>query len=227
MPRLLDRAAWAARQRFHERRADLFMELMDPRPGMRILDLGSGWGDPFLARIARRVPVEVTLADLTEGPREDAERLGFRAVILEEGEPLPFAEGEFDIVVSNSVIEHVTLPKEECLTLRLSQAAWRRRALASQRAFAAEIQRVGHRYFVQTPHKHFPLDLHMWLPGTNWLPHPLLQRLVPIADRWWIKESGVPDWNLLGAEDMRELFPGARIRVERLLGLPKSVIAYR
>lgn len=227
MPGLIERAAAAARHRFHESRADLFMRLMEPRPGMRLLDLGSGWGDPLSARIARRVPLRVTLADLTEGPLRDAERLGFSAVRLEHGEPLPFGDGEFDVVLSNSVIEHVTLGKEDCLALRLPEAEWRRRAMDAQRAFASEIRRVGRRYFVQTPHRHFPFDLHMWLPGTNWLPHHVLQRLVPVVDRVWVKRTGVPDWHLLGEKELRRLFPGAAIHVERLLGLPKSLVAYR
>jgi hypothetical protein len=222
----VQRAAWAARQRFHERRADLFMALMRPRRGMRILDLGSGWGDPFMARIARRVPVRVTLADVTEGPREDAERLGFDAVILREGEPLPFADGEFDIVLSNSVIEHVTMRRADDDALRPAERAWRWRSLRAQRRFAAEIQRVGRGYFVQTPHRHFPLDLHMWLPFTNWLPHTTLKSLVPVVDRFWFKQTGYPDWHLLGPRELRRLLPGCRIRVERFAGLPKSVVAY-
>lgn len=222
----LSRAAWAARNRFHEKRADLFMSLMQPQAGMRILDLGSGWGDPFVARIARRVSLAVTLADISDGPREDALRHGFDAVVLPEGEPLPFSTHEFDIVLSNSVIEHVTLSQEECRSLRLSEAEWRHRAMKAQRAFAREIQRVGKRYFVQTPHKHFPFDLHLWLPGTNWLPHDVVRAMVPWIDRLWIKRAGVADWHLLGVREMRELFPDAKITVERFLGIPKSVIAY-
>lgn len=219
--------ASALRGHFHESRVDLFMKLMEPQPGMRILDLGSGWGDPFVARITRRVPLRVTLADVTDGPREDAKRLGFNAVLLEEGVPLPFGEGEFDIVLCNSVIEHVTLSRDDCLHLRLPEVEWVARAMSAQRAFASEIRRVGRHYFVQTPHKHFPFDLHMWLPGTNWLPHRALQRLVPLADRYWIKQSGAPDWHLLGASEMGEMFPDARIWIERIAGLPKSVVAYR
>ena len=35
------------------------------------------------------------------------------------------------------------------------------------------------------------------------------------------------DWNLLRTQDMRILFPDARVHVEKLAGLPKSIIAYR
>ncbi|HEX6066362.1 MAG TPA: hypothetical protein VFZ04_19150, partial [Longimicrobiales bacterium] len=82
-------------------------------------------------------------------------------------------------------------------------------------------------YFVQTPHRDFPVDLHLWLPFTNWLPHQQLVRLRPLLDRYWIKGCDAIDWNLLRTQDMRILFPDARLHVEKLAGLPKSIIAYR
>ena len=39
--------------------------------------------------------------------------------------------------------------------------------------------------------------------------------------------SGGVDWNLLAERDMRQLFPDATLHVEKALGLPKSLIAYR
>lgn len=223
---MIHRLAAVARNRFHERRADLFIRLIRPTPGMRVLDLGSGSGDPFVARIARRVPLDVTLADISEGPLEDAARLGYHGVQVKEGEPLPFSPGEFDVVVSNSVIEHVTLLKEECSSPAITDQDWVRRSLASQRAFAAEVRRVGRGYFVQTPHRDFPLDLHLWLPFTNWLSHSGVRGLIKYTDRYWVK-TAIPDWNLLGTSDMQALFPDGRVHVESLGPLPKSLIAYR
>jgi hypothetical protein len=86
---------------------------------------------------------------------------------------------------------------------------------------------VGRGYFVQTPHRSFPIDAHTWLPLTNFLPHESVRRLVRSADRWWVKKCGVADWNLLGPSDMRALFPDSRIEIERLAGLPKAVIAWK
>lgn len=215
------------RHRFHERRADLFMELMEPDPGIRLLDLGSGRGDPFSARLARRAELDVTLADPGEGPLEDAPRHGFHGVRITPGASLPFEDGAFGAVVANSVIEHATGPPEPPGEPPLAEPEWRRRALEHQRFFAREVRRVGRGYFVQTPHPGFPLDLHMWLPFTHRLPHPALVRLASVTDRLWIKRTGRVDWSLLGPDDLRGLFPGARIRVERTLGLPKSVLAWR
>ncbi|HYN82703.1 MAG TPA: class I SAM-dependent methyltransferase [Gemmatimonadaceae bacterium] len=62
-----------------------------------------------------------------------------------------FATGSFDVVFSSSVIEHVG-------------------DYATQRRMADEIQRVGKRYFVQTPNKRFPLEPHFLFPWFQYLP---------------------------------------------------------
>lgn len=214
-----------SRERFQEQRADLFMDLMRPDPGMRILDLGGNRGQ-FAERLRRRADLDITVADILDFSTECATR-GFGFLQLEDGAPVPVEDGAFDIVFSNSVIEHATLPKEHCATLRLPEREWERTAFQAQKAFAQEVRRVGNGYFLQTPHRDFPLDLHLWLPFTNWLPHSTLQRLVPITDRFWIKWCGVPDWHLLGPAQMQECFPQASIWVERFAAMPKSIIAYQ
>lgn len=223
---MISRLAASFRERSHEARADLFVRLLAPAPGARLLDLGGGDGE-LSARIARRTDVRVVVADIDERRTLARERHGFDVVALEEDAPLPFDDGSFDVVLCNSVLEHVTLPKHECLHARLTEGEWRARALARQRAFADEIRRVGRAYFVQTPHRAFPIDSHVWLPLTNFLPHEGARRLVRVTDRYWVKKCGVADWHLLDTSDMHTLFPDASIHVERVLGLPKSVIAWR
>ena len=112
------------------------------------------------------------------------------------------------------------------LTAGFSQKDWVDTSLRRQKEFASEICRVGKSYFVQTPHKSFPLETHTWLPFVNLLTHNQTVSLVRFTDKFWIKHCGYVDWNLLGAEEMRNLFPDAEIHVERFLGLPKSIIAY-
>jgi SAM-dependent methyltransferase len=150
-----------------------------------------------------------------------------RFVHLEETPRLPFEDGQFDIVLANSVIEHVTVPKADCARMNWPEPEWRRRAHEGQRQFALEIAWVGRGYFVQTPHKSFPLDQHLWLPFSNWLPHRPLLKLVAFTNQIWIKRASLVDWQLLGPDDLRGFFPDAEIHIERALGLPKSVIAFR
>jgi hypothetical protein len=221
---LLKKIAMTLRERSHDARMRLLLSAIEPAAGDKVLDLGSGWWSPFSLRLKRAVDVSLTLTDIsapTELPAQDV-----RVVVLREDEPLPFENGEFELVICNSVIEHATLKKEDCRSRVLSSDDWKSLAFKQQKRFADEIRRVGRSYFVQTPHRNFPLDMHMWLPFTNWVPHEQLRRALPIVNRYWIKSNEVVDWNLLGPAEMQQLFPEATIHVERLFGLPKSVVAY-
>jgi len=221
----LFRSIESKRERFQSARADAFVRLLQPSRRWSVLDLGGNRGQ-FGKRVRAVTPIDLTVADILDFSAEcKAEGIDF--VQLAEGERLPFPDGAFDIVISNSVIEHVTLPKEECLRTDLSEADWKARSAAAQEWFAKEISRIGCGYFVQTPHKHFPIDLHLWMPLTNWMPHRALNHLINYTDKFWIKQAGLADWNLLGTGDMRRLFPDGRIHVETVFGLPKSIIAYK
>ena len=137
-----------------------------------------------------------------------------------DGRRLPFRDHAFDIVFSNSVIEHV--------------GVWE-----SQRQFAAEIARVGRAHWVETPNRRFPVEQHLLTPLLHFLP-PAWQRRVarkftvwalieqPSPDRWeFYIEHYLRDIRLLDAGDLRRLFPGAEIVRERLCGWTKSLIAVR
>ncbi len=208
------------RDQFHEARADLFVRLLRPHRGQRLLDLGGGDGS-LAERIVDRVELDVTVADVAE-TLVSAKRRGFNVKEVEAGEPLPFANGAFDIVLCNSVLEHATSWHGSSVG-----GGWSVRASVAQSAFAAEIRRVAHSYFVQTPHADFPIDAHLWLPFTNWVPRAALVPLVSLTDKWWIKKCGVADWKLLRRRSLQALFPEGSVYVERLMGLPKSLVVYR
>jgi SAM-dependent methyltransferase len=224
---LASRLTPSLRRRFQSARADLFLTLIQPADEARVLDLGGGSG--FLSGLiaGQRPDLKITVADVEPTRFVAQERYGFAEAALEPDRPLPFDDGSFDVVLCNSVIEHVTLPKERCIAEFIPEARWRAAALARQREFAAEIRRVGRSWFVQTPHRAFPLDVHVWLPFTGWLSHDAARRLIRVTDRYWVKKCGVADWHLLGRRDMAGLFPGGSVTVERFLGLPKSLIAWR
>ena len=201
------------------------MALMKPHDRVSILDVGGGWGD-FLARVKDAgVQAKYVVAEIRKDYAPVIQKHGFEFVQLEEGKPLPFSDREFDIVISNSVIEHVTMPKETCMS-KIPQKQWLSKSIQSQRHFANEIRRIGKAYFVQTPHKSFPIETHTWLPFVNWLNHNHTVSLVRFTDKYWVNYCGYVDWNLLSHTEMKVLFPEAEIYIERFLGLPKSVIAY-
>ena len=109
-------------------------------------------------------------------------------------------EGEFDLVYSSSVIEHV--PRERRAT------------------FAAEVARVGRGLYVQTPAYSFPVEPHSLLPFAHWLPHALRRPY------WRLGVAG--DWEaieLLRRGEMEALFSPPR--AERLGPLVKSWVSVR
>jgi len=211
------------RRRARAKRAAIFLHHLNPSEHDRILDLGSGDGSHMASIIPYRE--NVWIADISvEALERGRKRFGFNTVVLKENGPLPFADGFFDIVFCSSVIEHVTVAKDE-LAATSSTATFRGAARQRQRAFAAEIVRVGKRYFVQTPNRYFLLESHTWLPiFVVFLPRRFLVRLIAFLNRWWVKKTSA-DWHLLTAKELQALFPDAKLLRERSFGLTKSLMA--
>jgi SAM-dependent methyltransferase len=190
-----------------------FCQAMGVTADTRILDVG---GSPETWAMLPVRP-KVTLLNI---PMSITDRSSDMEWVAGDGCQLPFADKTFDIVFSNSVIEHVGDAER-------------------QRAFARETARVGKRYFVQTPDRGFPVEQHLFMPLLHWLPRSWQQAIVPRFTVWEHLARPTPDQRafylchylediqLLGAGEMRALFPDAQITRERVLGLPKSLIALR
>jgi SAM-dependent methyltransferase len=186
------RIAGPLAQRARARRRGMYLELMAPTAAERVLDVGCG----SVGLVTLDVPGRISGTDRGERPGYPGERF-----VQADARELPFADGEFDIAYSNSLIEH--LPPTD------------------RARVAAEMARVGRRLFVQTPNRWFPVEPHALLPLVHWLPRRLGRRL------WRLGVTGEPfdDIRLLDARELRRLFPGARIVRERVGPLTKSLIA--
>lgn len=206
------------RNRFRRRRFAAFLALVDEvvaqKGRVRVLDLGGGvsyWMG--VEELWRDRPLHVTLVNLASERVPDARftSLAGNACHLPD-----FEDGAFDIVHSNSVIEHV--------------GAW-----ADQSRMAAEVRRLAPRYFVQTPNFWFPIEPHFRTPAIHWLPRPWRRRLVmaralgfyPRAATLDQADAILSDASLLDATEMAFLFPDARLVRERFAGLTKSLVAIR
>jgi SAM-dependent methyltransferase len=206
----------------------LFRKTFRLRDDTRILDLGSEWGGHIHAVLegAPVKPQNTYIADINpESLERGRQDFGFVPVLIDQFGELPFPDGYFDIVYCSSVIEHVTVSKDEVWSLR-SGKEFRERSLAHQREFAREIQRVGRQFFVQTPYRWFVLESHSWLPFVGWLPRRLLLPILKFARSFWPKRTN-PDWHLLNRRELASMFEGAEIRDEKWLGLTKSIMAVK
>jgi SAM-dependent methyltransferase len=203
----------ALSHRFRRRRMARFLRAFPVTENTRILDIG---GTPDCWELIDERP-RVTLLNT---PRAKDDLRGAAAWVAGDGRALPFRDGAFDIVFSNSVIEHVG-------------------DAASQERFAREVARVGRAYWVQTPNRWFPVEQHLLTPIVHWLPKSWQRAIVPRFTVWsavmrvsedrrrFYLEHYLSDVKLLGIAELRRLFPGARVLRERFCGITKSLVAWR
>jgi hypothetical protein len=199
-------------RRFRARRMALLARTVGLTRDTRVLDVGG------TVEIWQLAPVMPRLVLLNQA-RARYEIGEAEAVVLGDGARLPFADRSFDLVFSNSVIEHVG-------------------SRAQQARFAAEIVRVGKQYWVQTPNLYFPFEQHLWTPFVHWLPRRWQAAVLKRFSVWRILTRTTPDQRdfyvshyldsirLLAASELRALFPGATVLRERFLGWTKSLIAW-
>jgi SAM-dependent methyltransferase len=182
--------------RSRRRKFALFMETMAPTGETTVLDVGaddsafgehgadgtSGCGTLNFFEELYPWPERITALGTNEGTRF---RESYPNVRYVQGDALnlPFADGEFDVVFSNAVIEHVG-------------------GRVQQRRFVAEALRVAGRAFITTPNRWFPVEVHTRLPVVHWLPDTLAHRAYDLARKPWAKDNC-----LLGPGTLRDLFP--------------------
>jgi hypothetical protein len=145
-------------------------------------------------------------------PEEEALKQEFELLVGDARELGRFADQSMDLVVSNSVIEHV--------------GAW-----PDMERAGAEVRRVGRRGWVQVPAFEFPIEQHWLRPFVHWLADPIQ---IAILGRIHGHMRGkTRAQRLMEVHHMRPLTRGqlqtlmgnASLQTERLLLLPKSHIA--
>ena len=194
---------------FRRRRLSLFKSLITqlPRP-LHILDVG-GTQD-FWERVAVFTQNDVYLTVLNTEPAT-ATAPNVKSVVGDARDMYEFQDQEFEVVFSNAVIEHVG-------------------NFAQQRAMAKEVQRVGKRYIVQTPNRHFPIEPHVLIPFFQFFPLWLKIFVATHTPNWGWKASHLEELStirLMTEIELRCLFPGATVYKEKFLGLTKSFILYK
>lgn len=198
-----------------KKRVALLQSLLESIPGsLKILDIGGTenfWQTVGL--LERKVGIiEITLLNLT---KEKVESPNMKSAIGDARNLKQFEDNAFDVVFSNSVIEHV--------------GDW-----DEQAQMANEVRRVGKRYFIQTPNLYFPIEPHFVFPFFQFLPLWLRVWLVTHYDLGWYKKlpskqkaiAEVSAIKLLSKKKLTNLFPDGKIYEEKFLGLTKSFVVY-
>jgi hypothetical protein len=181
-----------------------FLNQFPVHSGIAILDVG---GEPDTWHELSPVP-KVTLLNVEDHCQ------GLLKTIVADGCRIPLPDKSFDVIYSNSVIEH--LGNED-----------------RQRTFAREVMRVGKGYWIQTPNFWFPIEPHFLFPFFHWLPKVLRKFIVRYFTPWGLllkpsrqfADDYVDEIKLLSTGQLKKLFPEAEIMREKVFGLTKSLIA--
>lgn len=201
----------SAADRFRQRRFARFRQLVDglPRP-VRILDVGGT--TVFWERLgyAGDPAIEVVLLNLVD---QSSPYANITPTVGDAADLSAYEDDAFDIVVSNSVLEHLPTPD-------------------LQARMASEVRRVGRRVYLQTPNRYFPLEPHFLFPFFGVLPMRVRAGLLQHLDLGWHPRQPDPhkamadvrSIRLLSRRELRRLFPGATIVDERLALMTKSFI---
>lgn len=182
------------------------------QPGTTVLDIG---GTAAWWREVQPCSAAITIVNLDRRHERAAREAGY-GFVCADACALPFAEGSFDVVLSNSVIEHVG-------------------DAGRQARFAAEALRCGHALYVQTPNRGFPVEPHLVTFGLHWLPRSWQRRCIRWLSVWgWVArptqaqiDAFVASTRMLRAAELRRLFPRCEIVRETVLGLTKSFCVVR
>ncbi len=200
------------------KRFSMILDLIDRtcrgKSDIHILDIGGTYGYwKALEPMWRDRPLRFTLINLKAETVDDPR---FVSLAGDACSMPQFDDDSFDLVHSNSVIEHV--------------GRWQQ-----MKKMAAEVRRLAPAYYLQTPAFGFPIEPHFRAPLFHWLPDSIRIGLImrfsigfyPRAKTLDEAMSYFEDAILLDRRRMEALFPDARLVKERYLGLTKSFVVIR
>lgn len=198
--------------RFRNKRFEFLREKLEqlPKP-VRILDIGgleSFWTNRGYGNNA---DYHITILNLEKGRTtySNFNNLAGNAIDLRD-----IGDNEFDVAFSNSVIEHLyTIENQKCM--------------------AAEVQRVGKHFFIQTPNKYFPIEPHYILPFFDFLPasvkYNILTKTKLSRLKKWSHQDAlqyIDEIRLLSYSEFKSLFQNSNMYKEMFLGMVKSFTAH-
>ncbi len=196
---------------FRRKRFKHFLELINPltKP-IKILDIGGTANFWIQMQFAGSDVAEITLYNIETENIHDPR---FKFMHGDAKDLSMFRDKEFDVVFSNSVIEHVG-------------------NLHDQKKMADEALRTGKLCMIQTPNYYFPFEPHFMFPFFQFFPRGFKKYLIQNFSLGWFSKAQSPheadsilnSVNLLKAKDLNFLFPGCTILKEKFIFLTKSYI---
>jgi len=205
--KMATQTAYQARKRMF----DFFLSVTEVTPATKVLDLGvtpdrkladSNFFEQFYPYKAN-----ITATSIEDASFLEIEYPGLRFVQT-QADILPFENQAFDIAFCSAVLEHVG-------------------SRENQAHFIAEMLRVSKYFFLTTPNRQFPIEVHTFLPLLHWLPQATHQAILrKLGLSFWAQTENL---NLLTPNSLLKLFPDEaklNLHQHRVLGLSSNLVAY-
>lgn len=207
--------------KFRKKRFKYFNELILNLPyPINILDVGGTEDFWKQMGIAKNNDFTITILNINEPEIISKSRLkdqsSMKFIKGDAADLGIFADKSFDVVFSNSVIEHI--PEK-----------------LNRMKMANEIKRVGMRYFVQTPNYYFPFEPHFLFPFFQFLPESIKMLLLKNFNMGWFRKCRddndalelLKNNQLLKLSELKNYFPSGKIIKEKFLFLNKSFLVVK
>ena len=199
-----------------QRKLELFNNIILPTETMKVLDVGAqvkpsgGRGVQFIDFY----PWKERISAINLSPKHISsikQHYPEIEAVVGNACELPWPDKHFDVVYSNAVIEHLG-------------------TLDRQKKMAAEIMRVGKKWFVTTPNRWYPFEFHIRLPFATWLPgnaYLWAGRIISYNHlrrkyMFGIKRN---DLRLITSRELQDCFPHSRIIKQRVTFMAETLIA--
>ena len=129
---------------------------------------------------------------------------------LDPNKKYPIKDNEYDLATSWATLEHVG-------------------NINDQKQFLNEVSRVSKKFFLTTPYKYFPYELHTGLFFLHWLPGKFFRKILKIMSKdFWANEKYL---HLLSVSDVKKIIPKNKdIKVKLFYSfgfLPTHIIIYK
>ncbi|PHR13745.1 MAG: hypothetical protein COA40_04170 [Aequorivita sp.] len=201
--------------RFRNKRFAFFesqLEKLNNGKTITILDVGGTESFWINRGYQEKLNIEIILLNLTQFETHHPNMTSVKGDACDLSE---YDNNKFDLVFSNSVIEHLY-------------------TFENQKRMAEEVQRVGKNYYIQTPYKYFFVEPHYLLPYFQFLPKKakiFILSKTKLSRGTKISVEDAKDQAeqiiLVSKKRMKQLFPTAKIYKEKFLGMTKSLTAYK
>lgn len=175
-----------------KRKWDRFVDTFRLLPETRILDVGFNEKEYSSVDnyLEKNYPYKEMITALgMEDPKQFSKRYPMVNAIKYDGNVFPFSDKSFDICWSNAVIEHVG-------------------GFDKQVFFIKELVRVSDSFYISTPNRFFPVELHTRIPLLHYLPKAVFDVILPLFGKKWATGNYM---HLLSLSDIKNLLESAGV----------------